>query len=182
MPTGPETIELSEGELRAIAGYAADCADRVLPVFERGVPGDPRPREAVDAARAFAGGGRRTAALRQKSWAAYKAAQEAAAPAVVDAARAASHAAAAAYLHPKASAHQVKHILGAAAHAARVAELEAESAAVADPPGVAAAALEWARLHAPPEVVTVLGRLPAAPPGGGRVGELVRSLDAALRA
>ncbi|MEU8132503.1 putative immunity protein [Streptodolium elevatio] len=176
MPTGADSIELSEDELRVIAGYAADCADRVLPVFEHGVPGDPRPRESVAAARDFAGGGRRTAELRQKSWAAYKAAQEATAPAVVDAARSASHAAAAAYLHPKASAHQVKHILGAAAHAAR-AEETAE-------PGLrlAGGTLDWARVHAPPEVVAVLRRLPAAPPGGGRVGELIRQLDAAIRA
>jgi hypothetical protein len=31
-------------------------------------------------------------------------------------------------------------------------------------------------------VAAVLGRLPAAPAGGGRVGQLVRDLDAALRA
>ncbi|MYV57660.1 putative immunity protein, partial [Streptomyces sp. SID3212] len=126
MPSESETIELSDDELRDIAGYAAACADRVLPVFERSLrnlPADPRPRDAVDAAYAFAAGERRTGALRQTAWAAYRAAQDASVPAAADAARAASHAAAAAYLHPKASAHQVKHILGAAAHAARAEEL-----------------------------------------------------------
>ncbi|PCC72915.1 hypothetical protein SAMN02745121_02033 [Nannocystis exedens] len=177
VPTEPDNIALSEQELREIAGYAADCARRVLPIFEQHVPADPRPREAIDAAYAFAGGGRRTAALRQMGWAAYRAAREAASPAAADAAHAACHAAAAAYLHPKASAHQVKHILGAAAHAARAEEL----ASGADP-RAPAGTLEWARHRAPAAVIAVLGRLPAAPPGGGRVGELIRDLDAALRA
>ncbi|MEV6563528.1 putative immunity protein [Streptomyces kronopolitis] len=176
MPPTSDEIELSEHELRAITGYAAEGARRVLPLFEEPHPADPRPRDAVEAAEAFAGGGRRTNVLRQCAWAAYRAAQEAASPAAVDAARAASAAAAAAYLHPKASAHQVKHILGAAAHAARAEEL-----ACGQEQRVTAETLEWARLHAPAAVTTVLGRLPAAPPGGGRVGELLRDLDAALR-
>ncbi|MFI1395864.1 putative immunity protein [Streptomyces sp. NPDC020681] len=177
MPTESDKIELSEHELREITGYAADCARRALSIFEQSLPADTRPRDAIDAAQAFAEGGRRTGALRQSAWAAYKAAQEAASPAAVDAARAASHAAAAAYLHPKASAHQVKHILGAAAHAARAEEL-----ASGDGRRVTAGTLEWARHHAPTAVTAVLGRLPAAPPGGGRVGEFIRDLDAALRA
>ncbi|MBP2405236.1 putative immunity protein [Streptomyces syringium] len=177
MPTESDEIELSEHELREIAGYAADCARRVLPVFEQNLPADTRPRDAIDAATDFADGGRRTGALRQSAWAAYRAAREAASPAAVDAARAASHAAAAAYLHPKASAHQVKHILGAAAHAARAEELASGEDRL-----VTAGTLEWARHHAPTAVTAVLGRLPAAPPGGGRVGEFIRDLDAALRA
>jgi hypothetical protein len=36
--------------------FAADCAERVLPIFETHVPGDTRPREAIVAARAFARG------------------------------------------------------------------------------------------------------------------------------
>ncbi|MFI6063111.1 putative immunity protein [Streptomyces sp. NPDC051286] len=177
MPTESDRIELSEHELREIAGYAADCARRALSIFEQNLPADTRPRDAIDAAHAFAGGGRRTGALRQSAWAAYRAAREAASPAGVDAARAASHAAAAAYLHPRASAHQVKHILGAAAHAARAEEL-----ASGEDRRVTAGTLEWARHHAPTAVTAVLGRLPAAPPGGGRVGEFIRDLDAALRA
>jgi hypothetical protein len=174
--TESDKIALSEQELREIAGYAAECACRALPIFERDLPADTRPRDAIDAARAFAGGGQRTGALRKSAWAAYRAAHVANSPAAVDAARAASHAAAAAYLHPKASAHQVKHILGAAAHAARAAEL-----ASAEAPSVAAEILEWARDRAPAAVIAVLGRLPAAPGGGGRVGELIRDLDSALR-
>ena len=177
VPTQSEKIELTPHELREITGYAAECARRTLPIFEQSVPADPRPRDAIEAAQAFAEGGRRTAALRQSAWAAYRAAREAASPAAADAARAASHAAAAAYLHPLADAHQVKHILGAAAHAARAEEL-----ASGEDQRVTAGTLEWARHHAPTAVTAVLGRMPAAPPGGGRVGEFIRDLDAALRA
>jgi hypothetical protein len=177
VPTESDKIQLREHELREIAGYAADCARRALSIFEQSLPTDTRPRDAIDAADAFAGGGRRTGALRQSAWAAYRAAQEAATPAAVDAAQAASHAAAAAYLHPRASAHQVKHILGAAAHAARAEEL-----AAAEDRSVTAGTLAWARQHAPTAVTAVLGRLPVAPPGGGRVGEFIRDLDASLRA
>ncbi|WP_432170871.1 putative immunity protein [Streptomyces sp. 1222.5] len=191
-PTEPDTIELSTEELQEITGFAAECARRVLSIFERSLPDDSRPRDAVEAAQAFADGGRRTQALRTCGWAAYKAAGEVTGEAAggvagdvpgraaaADAARAASHAAAAAYLHPKASAHQVKHILGAAAHAARAEELVSGEGQGQEATGQT---LEWARHHAPPAVTAVLGRLPAAPPGGGRVGELIRDLDTALRA
>ena len=36
--------------------FAADCAERVLPLFERERPHDDRPRKAIEAARAFARG------------------------------------------------------------------------------------------------------------------------------
>jgi hypothetical protein len=36
---------------RLVATFAADCAERVLPIFEQGYPEDPRPREAIAAAR-----------------------------------------------------------------------------------------------------------------------------------
>lgn len=85
-------------------------------------------------------------------------------------------AASAAYLHPLANATQVKHILGAAAHAARAAELLA-----GDDRDVCVGRIEQARRRATPGVVDVLGRYPTAPPGGGRVGELLRDLDKALR-
>jgi hypothetical protein len=85
-------------------------------------------------------------------------------------------AASAAYLHPLVDAHQVKHILGAAAHAARAAELIA-----VDDRDVGAERIEHALRRATPAVVEVLKRYPAAPPGGGRVGQLLRDLDAALR-
>jgi hypothetical protein len=83
----------------------------------------------------------------------------------------------AAYLHPLAKATQVKHILGSAAHAARAAEL-----LTGDEDGtVGEEHVRRAARRATPVVVDVLRRYPAAPPGGGRTGELLRLLDAALR-
>jgi hypothetical protein len=169
-------IVLSVRDLRAVAGYAAECAQQVLELFETAHPADRRPRDAIDAARAFAGDGRRGKALRDTAWAAHRAARAAATPAAGDAARAAMCAASAAYLHPLADAHQVKHVLGAAAHAARAAELAAGGSRE-----VGAQLVERARRRATPLVVDVLRRYPAAPPGGGRVGELLRDLDRALR-
>jgi hypothetical protein len=169
-------IVLSMQDLRAVTGFAAESAQGVLEIFESAHPTDSRPRDAIDAAWAFARGGNRGKTLRDTAWAALKAARDAESAAAGHAARAAMSAASAAYLHPLADAHQVKHILGAAAHAARAAELMAD-----DDPDVGAGHLEHARRRATPGVVDVLDRYPAAPPGGGRVGELLRKLDDALR-
>ncbi|MFU8851438.1 putative immunity protein [Micromonospora sp. SL1-18] len=162
-------IILSKQDLREVTGYAAESAQEVLEIFERAHPADSRPREAVDAAWAFARGGERGKSLRDTGWAAHKAAREADTAAAGEAARAAMCAASAAYLHPLADRHQVKHILGAA-------ELIA-----GDDREVGAHHLGQARQRATPVVVDVLSRYPAAPPGGGRVGELLRDLDEALR-
>ena len=130
----------------------------------------------IAAAWTFARGGDRGKTLRDTAWAAHKAAREADSAAASEAARAAMCAASAAYLHPLADAHQVKHILGAAAHAARAAEVLA-----GDDRAVGADHIQQAGQRATSVVVDVLSRYPAAPPGGGRVGELLRDLDAALR-
>jgi hypothetical protein len=168
-------IVLSKPDLRAVAGFAADSAQDVLDIFERAHPGDSRPRDAIEAARAFAGGGDRGKALRDTAWAALRAARDADTEAAGHAARAAMSAASAAYLHPLADAHQVKHILGAAAHAARAAEL------IAGDDRVGADSIERAARRGTPALVAVLRRYPAAPPGGARVGKLLRDLDEALR-
>lgn len=168
-------IVLSVHDLREVTSYAAESAQEVLEIFERAHPADSRARDAIDAAWTFARGGKRGKTLRDTAWAALKAARDADTGAG-EAARAAMCAASAAYLHPLADAHQVKHILGAAAHAARAAELMAD-----DDRDVGADYIEQARRRATPIVVDVLSRYPAAPPGGGRVGELLRDLDGALR-
>ena len=171
-----DAIELSEAELRDVTSFAAACARAALTFFEDDHPHDPRPREAIEAAEAFAAGGKRGAALRTTAWAAHRAAREATSPAARDAARAAAHAAGSAYLHPLADAHQVKHVLGAAAHAARALEL-----AGGDDRSVGEGEVERAQRDVPPGVRAVLSKLPPAPAGGGRVGELLRRLDLALR-
>ena len=103
-------------DARSARLFAADCAERVLPLFESAMPGDGRPRAAIVAARAFADGEIDRAELaaawaaawaagdtgdaRDAGWAAERAAARAAswsarhaAGAVWDAARAASWAA-----------------------------------------------------------------------------------------
>lgn len=169
-------IALSKQDLREVTAFAAACAEAVLDLFEADQPDDLRPRDAIGAAWEFARGGERGKALRDGAWAALKAAKSADTAAAREAARAAMSAAGAAYLHPLAKATQVKHILGAGAHAARAAELVAN-----DDRGVGAAHVEQAVHRATPVVADVLGRFPAAPGGGGRVGELIRMLDVDLR-
>ncbi|HEU4868013.1 MAG TPA: exonuclease SbcC [Actinomycetota bacterium] len=173
------TTELTLAELREVARYSLDCAEPALAIFERSCTEDPRPRAALDEARKFAAGGKRTKALRVTALDAHRAAKAAQAmgrEAAADAARAAGHAAASAYLHPLAKATQVLHILGSAAHAARAFELDA-----GDDPNAGRSYIERARTLAGPTVVRVLMRYPDAPGGGGRTGELLRDLDAALR-
>lgn len=173
-------VELSMAELREITAYAVACAEPALAIFERDCPDDPRPRDALEQAREFAAGADRTQALRVTALAAHRAARaahELGREAAANAARAAGHAAAAAYLHPLAKATQVVHILGSAAHAARAIELDAGG-----DPGVGAASIGKAADLADPIVVSVLARYPHAPGGGRRAGELLRMLDASLRA
>ncbi|HET6856210.1 MAG TPA: exonuclease SbcC [Streptomyces sp.] len=169
-------IVLSKQDLREVTAFAAACAEAVLETFEADQPDDARPRQAIGAAWEFARGGERGKSLRDTAWAALKAAGGADTAAAREAARAAMSAAGSAYLHPLAKATQVKHILGAGAHAARAAELVA-----GDDRSVGAAHLEHVLHRATPGVVDVLSRFPAAPGGGGRVGELIRTLDTELR-
>ncbi|MEV4054994.1 putative immunity protein [Amycolatopsis sp. NPDC049688] len=161
-------MELALDELRVLTGWASACAERVL----RLIPDDPRPAAAIAAAREFASGGPRTKALRTAAWNALAAASEAADPAASAAARAAVGAAGAAYLHPLASPHQVKHIVGPAQQAALACELAG---------GSAEAELEWALSQAPPGVRETLRKFPPGRPGRTRLGELHRHLESALR-
>nr|WP_297428888.1 Imm5 family immunity protein [uncultured Actinotalea sp.] len=61
---------------RAWVHWAADCAQRVLPLFERHRPDDDRPRRALAAARAWVRGDLSTARTRATAFAAYAAARE----------------------------------------------------------------------------------------------------------
>ena len=90
----PISMTLSDEERRLLGLWAADCAERVLPLFEAKASSDTRPREAIEGIRVFAHGGKRTARLRSLAWAAYAAAREAGDPVATAAARAAGRAAA----------------------------------------------------------------------------------------
>lgn len=56
MERRPGARTLSEDDRRVLAVWAADCAERTLPLFEARAPADARPREAIDGLRAFARG------------------------------------------------------------------------------------------------------------------------------
>lgn len=173
---GGPLITLTEEDLRQIGLWAADCAERVLPLFEAKAPADARPREAVEGIRAFGHGGKRTAHLRSLALAALAAAREVADQAAAAAARAAGLAASSAFMHAKYSPQQEKHALGPAAYAARTREL-----AAADDPGAGDDEIGWAIEHASQAVREVVRRLPARAPGRGRLDALMHQLDAGLR-
>ena len=89
---------LSEADRRAVAAWAADCAERVLAVFEAEAPGDDRPRDAIARTRAFARGELGAAGEIRRRFVAGRAAREVRAPAAVAAARAAAQASAVAHM------------------------------------------------------------------------------------
>jgi hypothetical protein len=173
---GSDAVELSMSELRLVARYAAEAAQDVLPLYDAVHPDDVRPRNAVDAALAFAQGAKRSNLQRSTAVQAHRAAKEARTLVARHAAHAAGDAAAAAYLHPRARATQVGHILRAAAHAACALELTGDSDA-----DTAERYLDVARRRATPGLVGVLDRYPPAPAGGHRVAALMKALDTALR-
>jgi hypothetical protein len=176
VPNPSPDVQLTMAELRAVARYAIACAEPVLVLYERACPQDPRPAAALEAARAFADGGHRARRQRSAATEAHRAGREAPTEAATYAAMAAGDAAAAAYLHPLAKATQVRHILGAAAHAARAAEVARGEDAV-----VAEYMLYGAARRADPLVRAVLHRYPRAPRGATRVAVLMARLDSLLR-
>jgi hypothetical protein len=90
----------SREDQRTMAVWAADCAERVLPVFERQHPNDERPRMAIEACREWVSTGVfRMADIRGASLGAHAAAREAKADdAACFAARAAGQAVATAHV------------------------------------------------------------------------------------
>ena len=108
---------LSEADRRIVAVWAADCAERVLGLFEAEAPWDSRPRDAIARTRAFARGELGVAGEIRRRFVAGAAAREVSSPAAVAAARAAAQAAG--------IPHMGAHALGAAAYAAKAAGLAA---------------------------------------------------------
>jgi hypothetical protein len=104
-------LTLSEHDPRVLAVWAADCAERTLPLFETRAPKDPRPREAIDGLRAFARDHMRIGKVRALAARAHTAARETKDSAATAAARAAGQAASVS--------HMAAHGPGAAAYARR---------------------------------------------------------------
>ncbi len=170
-------MAITDEERRDVARWAADAAERVLPLFEAIAPGDGRPREAIQAARAFADGGRRTRRLFQVALAAHRAGREVGDPLGLAVARAASLAAAAANIHGETTVGTSGHILGSAAYAALARDL-----ASGGDPAAADQEVRRAVEHASPAIRDLVRRVPPSAPGRRRLDELQQQLDAALRA
>lgn len=169
-------FELRLESLRAIGGWAADCAEQALVVFETHSPQDPRPREALLGIREFARGGKRAARLRTLATAANAAAREVGHAAAAAAARAAGLAAASAYTHPLVDVQQTKHIVGPAAYAALSRQLDSPVDS-----SIAASVIRWAIENAPAEVREVLLQMPARRAGKTRLESLLYELDSGIR-
>ena len=172
----PQT--LTEAERRLVAGWAADCAGRVVGIFEAEAPGDARPREAIARSRAFAHGELGVADEIRRRFEHGGAARTVRDPAAVAAARAAGQAAAVA--------HMGAHALGAAAYAAKAAGLAAPGR-----PDAVSDEIRWQLAHMPAAVAAALRQLPpvgenASGPLGpgllasGALGAIIRDLQAGL--
>ncbi|WP_446665670.1 putative immunity protein [Flexivirga sp. B27] len=177
MTRSPQT--LSEADRRLVAGWAADCAEHVLHVFEDAAPTDSRPRDAIARARAFSRGELGTADEIRRRFVGGVPAAEMPHAAAGAAARAAGQAVGVC--------HMGAHALGAAGYAAKAASL-----AATDQPDAAAAEIRWQLAQLTPEIRAALCALPAlgtnrsGPLGAGlltsgEVGANIRRLQDALR-
>jgi hypothetical protein len=151
----PQT--LSEADRRIVAVWAADCAERVLGLFEAEAPGDSRPRHAIARTRAFARGELEVAVEIRRRFLGGGAARAVSAPAAVAAARAAGQAAS--------IPHMGAHALGAAAYAAKGAGLAAP-----DRPEAVCEEIRWQLGRMSAATRAALQRLP--PVGENRSGPL----------
>ena len=127
---------LTDDDHRLLALWAAECAEHVLPLFETQHPADPRPREAIEAIRAWTRGEVRMWDSRSAGGHAMAAARD-----LRGAARHAAYAAGQA----GAVAHVADHDLGAAAYAIRA----VRAAADGDGEAAGCAELRWQRDRLP---------------------------------
>jgi hypothetical protein len=106
--------KFNKQDQRLLAIWAADCAERVLPFFEKAHPKDDRPRKAIEACRTWVRTGVfKMADIRKASLAAHAAARKAKDNAACFAARAAGQAVA--------TAHVPQHAFGPAYYALKIA-------------------------------------------------------------
>lgn len=151
----PQT--LSEAERRIVAVWAADCAERVLGLFEAEAPGDTRPRDAIARTRAFGRGRLDIAGEIRRRFVGGDAARAVSSPTAAAAARAAGQAAA--------IPHMGAHALGAAAYAAKAVGLAAP-----DRRDAVRREIDWQLSSMSEEARTALRQLP--PVGENRSGPL----------
>jgi hypothetical protein len=169
-------MRISKEDRGRVGLWAADCAERVLPLFEAVAPADTRPRQAVEGIRAWVRGEMRPVPLRTVALAALAAAREADDPAAAAAARAAGSAATTAFMHAPETMGTEKHCLGAAIYAARARELRAPG-----DPEAADGEIRWALEHASAEVRELVRGLPALGAPHSRLEAIMQQLDEGLR-
>lgn len=170
---------LDDPERRAVAAWAADCAEHVVALFLVEAPDDGRAEDAIARARAYARGDLDAAGEIRRRFVAGRAASAVSSPAAIAAARSAAQA--------SGVAHMGAHALGAAAYAAKAAGAAASDASRAIDDEV-----RWQISVMSPEVRTALRRLPrvgedsAGPLGAGGLlatgilGSVIRTLQDAL--
>ncbi|ALJ18413.1 putative immunity protein [Microbacterium sp. No. 7] len=141
----PQTLD--DADRRLVALWAADCAERVLPLFEAEAPDDDRARDGIERTRAYARGELDAAGEIKRRLLAGRAAQSVTSPAAIAAARAAGQASAVAPMGA--------HALGAAAYAAKAASLAAD-----DQETARYSEVRWQLDHLTPATRTALARLP----------------------
>ncbi len=170
-----EYFDLSIESLQILGRWAADCAERALPIYEEVNNSDARPRDAIAGIRVFADGGKRNAKLRVLALDAYRASLETEDPAASAAARASSLAAASAYTHPFADVNQAKHILGPAAYAALAVEIKNNNDSQFGDDEVRRA-VDCVQK----EIIDLLLKMPRQPEGKTRLDKIMVDLDRGL--
>jgi hypothetical protein len=134
---------LTDNNHRLLALWAADCAEHVLTTFEDVRPSDDRPRQAIEAARAWVRGELKMMQARDYAGVAHDAASEC--KGISEAARMAALSAGQAAV----VAHVAAHELGAAAYALRAV---VESAPKVEREAARIAELEWQKERLPDEI------------------------------
>jgi len=171
---------LSEADRRLVAAWAADCAERVLPLFEAEAPDDERVRALIARARAFARGELNTAEEIRRRFTGGISSDTGVGPAAKAAARAAAQ--------TVGICHMGAHALGAAAYAVKAAAL-----ASPERPDAVQQEIRWQLGHLSKEACAALRMLPpvgedsSGPLGpgllaSGQLGAIVRDLQDGLRA
>lgn len=146
---------LSESDRRLVAAWAADCAGRVLPLFEREAPDDERPRDAIARARAYARGELDSAGEIRRRFVAGRAAGSVTSLAAIAAARSAAQ--------TSGVAHMGAHALGAAAYAVKAVSIDRTDDVDAE--------IDWQVQRMTPAVRAALHQLP--PVGEDAAGPFV---------
>ena len=120
-------MSLDKDDQRLLMLWATDCAEHVLPIFETQYPDDKRPREAIEAGRAWVRGNISVSEARTAAFAAHAAARDANDAPARAAARAAGHAAATAHVAGHAI-HAASYAVKAVSFAAGTTDTEAAAA------------------------------------------------------